>query len=165
MQLKVCELIKNDSTASVNCWFVVGNEVTLKYGLVFPILTCVFGIWDWESAEYDESCLVWWEVSWPRKQSPPFGNLWPLWPCPSNWKKTFLACLLWIHRDVTSKLILRFSALPKLLQECVLWHLVFQKERKKTISSWNISKWMWPVISSIVVLPAARANRIVSLSL
>jgi hypothetical protein len=58
--------------------FIVGNEVTLNYGLVFPILTFVADIWDWESTEYDESCLVWWEVSWPRKHSPPFGNLWPL---------------------------------------------------------------------------------------
>jgi len=45
-------------------------------GAVFPILTFVVDMWDSERAEYDESWLVWWEVSWPRKLSPPSGNLW-----------------------------------------------------------------------------------------
>jgi len=44
-------------------------------GSVFRILTFVVDKWDSESAEYDESCLAWWEVSWPRKLSPPSGNL------------------------------------------------------------------------------------------
>ena len=46
------------------------------YGSVFPILKFIVDMWDSESAKCDESCLVWWEVLWPRNHSPPFEHLW-----------------------------------------------------------------------------------------
>jgi hypothetical protein len=88
------------------------------YGSVFPILTFVVDIWDSESAEYDESCLVLWCCGLENSPLPP--EIYGLLVMSIKLKEDVPCLLLWIHCGVPSKPISRFSALPKLLQEFVL---------------------------------------------
>jgi hypothetical protein len=83
-------------------------------------------MWDCDGAD---RYLVWWEVSEPRKQSPP-PQIYSWLAMPIKLKQD-VSCPVSIHYYVPSDLVSRFNVLPKLLQEFVLWHLIPPPPKKK----------------------------------